>query len=226
MDNPQVTGKWSQEEIDFVYQNLDKTSYWIAKELKRSRGTVKNMLRGLKKKKYNEIPEGFVPCSRDENYLVNRNGDILRRDTHRKLTHYVDSKGYARVCLSKKTSTKVHRLVIEAFVPNFEGKPQVNHKNGNKLDNRADNLEWATNQENQKHAIELGLWDGISKKISERQKGSSNTMSKLTEEQVIEIFKSSKTNSELAKDYQVSYETIRGIKVGRRWQHLTDNLND
>lgn len=63
--------------------------------------------------------------------------------------------GYLRVTLEretgKRTTVALHRLVAKAFVPNPENKPQVNHKNGDRCDCRAENLEWVTNSENQLH---------------------------------------------------------------------------
>ena len=67
---------------------------------------------------------------------------------------------YMKVHLYKDGVSKfyyVHRLVALAFIPNPHNKPQINHKNGKKTDNRAINLEWSTSQENIQHAIDTGL---------------------------------------------------------------------
>lgn len=70
-------------------------------------------------------------------------------------------KGYERIRIgigrNFKRSMQVHRLVAIAFIPNPDNLPQVNHKDGNKRNNRVDNLEWCTNIENQRHAWENGL---------------------------------------------------------------------
>lgn len=68
--------------------------------------------------------------------------------------------GYMHVGLSKNAEQKickVHRLVAAAFISNPRNLPQVNHKNGNKSDNRVENLEWVTAKENTKHAHLTGL---------------------------------------------------------------------
>ena len=93
------------------------------------------------------------------------------------LRQQLDHKGYARVRVKKKgfpyTTFKIHRIVAEAFVPNPDNKPQVNHINGDKTDNRAENLEWVTNQENVDHAMGNNLWGNVlaaSSKVNEQRK--------------------------------------------------------
>ena len=71
-----------------------------------------------------------------------------------------DKNGYILVLLYKNNKTqckKVHRLVAQAFIPNIENKPQVNHIDGNKENNNVNNLEWVTNKENSIHAWKTGL---------------------------------------------------------------------
>lgn len=93
-----------------------------------------------------------IGCS---NYSVSSCGSV-RNDTRNKLIKpFLDRYGYKKVFLGKGIEKTVHRLVAMAFIPNPESKPQVNHKNGVKTDNRVENLEWATNSENQLHSYRL-----------------------------------------------------------------------
>ena len=90
-------------------------------------------------------------------YQVNNLGEIrsIRTNPPRLLKPWRHPAGYLCVTLCKdKRQTKLlaHRVVAEAFIPNPENKPQVNHKNGDKTDNNATNLEWCDNQENALHS--------------------------------------------------------------------------
>lgn len=69
----------------------------------------------------------------------------------------VSSLGYKRVKLSDGNLYFLHRLIASAFCTNTENKPYVNHKDGNKLNNCSENLEWCTSQENNQHAWDNNL---------------------------------------------------------------------
>lgn len=96
-------------------------------------------------------------------YLVSTDGRVKSSKSGRILTQGITHRGYMKVHLcdsDKERNVFVHRLVAEAFIPNPENKPQVNHIDGNKLNNNVENLEWSTPLENVRHSWKNGLRDG------------------------------------------------------------------
>lgn len=131
------------------------------------------------------------------------------------MSQQLDKDGYTYTSLARerKDSTKrPHRLSSIEFIPNPNNYPQVNHKDGNKINNHIDNLEWCTNQQNIDHAIAIGLRDG---------RGIKNYGCVLTESQVVEIYNSKLPNKELSKLFGVGALAIGRIKHGKTWGHLT-----
>ena len=91
-------------------------------------------------------------------YSVSNLGRVYSRRRERFLTPIITKMGYQRVHLSVDGNVEtraIHRLVAQAFIPNPENKPTVNHINEVKTDNRVENLEWATNLEQNIHGTRM-----------------------------------------------------------------------
>ena len=94
-------------------------------------------------------------------YTISKKGII--KNKHGKIIKYRDksNSGYIRVGIRINKKLKrffIHRLLAEKFIPNQKNKPCVNHKDGNKLNNNINNLEWCTYSENTKHSLKNKLW--------------------------------------------------------------------
>lgn len=124
--------------------------------------------------------------------------------------NYYDDDGKRRV-----THKLVHRIVAEAFIPNPENKPEVNHIDGNKLNCCVENLEWVTRKENARHAQDTGLYV--------QMKGEKHGKHKLTESDVLAIRKlisDGVVMRVIAEQFNVAIGTIANIKHKRNWAWL------
>lgn len=156
-----------------------------------------------------------------EDYLVSEDGNIYsnKYGKQRLMKQNVSKKdGYVRIKLYKNNVKKtflLHRVIADSFIPNPDNKKEVNHKDGDKLNNSVDNLEWVTPSENVIHSYKNGLQSkkGIP--------GENNPQAKLKESDVITIFNSNEKESVLAERYGVSFTSIYDIKKKRTWIQTT-----
>lgn len=166
--------------------------------------------------------EKWKPISNYEDfYEVSDKGNVRRIGSNTVLKPNFTNKGYLKVSLSVKSNVKqfnIHRLVAEAFVHNEYNKPQVNHIDGNKLNNYISNLEWVTNQENRTHAVQNSLH-----KVTF---GEQRFNSVLTDDDVRFMKRNYKqgrgnmNSNYFAKKHNVSKQTIINIINGKKWTHI------
>lgn len=169
------------------------------------------------------------PVKDHDGYFITDEGRVFsdRIKGHRKAGHlheimpHCKDNGYLVIkarndMTGRRDDLLVHRLVGEAFIPNPDNLPEINHKRGIKTDNRATELEWCTGAENTRHAIKTGLY---------KPSGEDNGQAKLTWKQIREIRDQYEPWSRefggqaLAKKYGVRDSTIDTIVRGISWQN-------
>lgn len=154
-------------------------------------------------------------------YYITTDGKVWSSKAQKFLSNQYDKNGYVKVQMrstdNKSHRYSIHRLVMENFKP-VEGMEnlQVNHKDGNKLNNCLENLEWTTCKENIQHAIKNNLRATI------------NGAAKLTPEQVIEIYRRAKNgerNIDLGKEFNIHPDTVGNIKNKNTWKTILSSIS-
>ena len=151
-------------------------------------------------------------------YMVSSHGRFMSvpRDSEKGpscgyiLRQFKCNSGYLKVGIRGK-NVSVHREVAKAFVPNPGNKEEVNHKDGNRLNNKAENLEWVTHSENAIHAYQVL---GVKHVYVPHHV-------KLNASEVIAIYGAEGTASEIGRRFGVSDTMVRRIKTGKSWGRVT-----
>ena len=146
----------------------------------------------------------FIKIEGFEEYLINPKGEVFSTKTNKLISLGKIRKGYMQVNLRKNNKNNrfyIHKVLAEAFIPNPENKPYINHIDGNPSNNSLDNLEWCTASENLKHSFNVlkrkPTWLGI--------RGELNPNSK----KIIQYNK----NMESIKIWENAYEVQRVLNI-------------
>lgn len=157
--------------------------------------------------------------------LIHKKGSIYKKEDYPLiLKQSINRKGYLTVTIRDNECSNltilVHRVECIAFLENTNDLEQINHKDGNKLNNELSNLEWISNLENMRHSYRIGLRE-------ESSKGENNGRSILKKEQVLYIYKNIDNINciELSKIFKVSISTIRNIYKGKIWSNITNSID-
>ncbi len=151
-------------------------------------------------------------------YQASSTGRIRSLGARARVLKHTDLQGYDRVGAGKGNSQLVHRLIALAFVSNPNNKPHINHIDGNKKNNRIENLEWVTRSENIQHAFRTGL------RVPPNNVGINHSQSILNEEQVVDIRNLRRHDGynyrEISEMYGVTAGNIAAICTRRSWKHV------
>lgn len=155
------------------------------------------------------------------NYLAHKSGNIYSKKTNRFMRPMLNQSGYQYVILQENNTKKkelVHRLIAKSFLNNPYNKFQVNHIDGNKINNNISNLEWCTQSENTIHAFKNGLM-----KVSKSSIDNIREMGKLSAKKVINITtgKIYSSAKEASINEGVNYKTLNGY-LNNKYKNKTD----
>lgn len=231
------------EEILEQYNSIEDAGIWanenkLTSNSHNGRNAIGNCVNGLSNSAYGfrwqYIDNGFEneewkeidfnkifneEINTDKKYYVSNLGRFKNSYGTIMENYKVNDNGYIRVYIYKKTFL-LHRLVAFTFLENLENKETVNHKDGNKLNNKVDNLEFATNKEQQKHKFENNLGNNFTRKIKQYDLNWN-------------LIKEHTSISLAAKEVNISKSSIQGVLLGKRktaagfiWKYVDDeNIN-